>query len=364
MYYGSSKGAVEFFAEAGFPCPPLTNPADHFLDVITPPAVEKDGSTTAVKHSDVDNALMSVFRPVNNKVEDEYERYGNDDIVVHQRPAWFHQFSVLLRRSFLENLRSWNVIMTLTVQNIIMALLIGGAFYQIGTDQSSQVRRQPVMFFVVINQGIFSALSIINSFPSERLLVLRERAAGTYQVSAYFLAKNIADALIQLPGPIIFSSIVYWMVGFQADAAKFFIFMAFMIMTSMAATSLALMVSALARTTTLSVTILPMVLEVCRLFGGFFLSPANLPKYFSWIDALSYVKYTYVGVALNELTGLVLTCTNAEKISNRCLYPTGEVVIESLGLNQLTIGTCFGALFAMIIGFRFIAYLGVRYIKW
>jgi ATP-binding cassette subfamily G (WHITE) protein 2 len=29
---------------------------------------------------------------------------------------------------------------------------------QIGTNQSSAVRRQPVLFFCVINQGIFAAL--------------------------------------------------------------------------------------------------------------------------------------------------------------------------------------------------------------
>jgi ATP-binding cassette subfamily G (WHITE) protein 2 len=40
----------------------------------------------------------------------------------------------------------------------------------------------------------------------------------------------------------------------------------------------------------MSVTVLPIALELARLFGGFFLSPASLPPYFSWLDALSYVK--------------------------------------------------------------------------
>lgn len=68
----------------------------------------------------------------------------------------------------------------------------------------------------------------------------------------------------------------------QNEAGKFFIFMGFMVLCSLAATSLALLVSAVGRTTDMAVTVLPMVLEVCRLFGGFFLSPANLPRYFSW----------------------------------------------------------------------------------
>jgi hypothetical protein len=35
------------------------------------------------------------------------------------------------------------------------------------------------------------------------------------------------------------------------------------------------------------VTVLPFLLEICRLFGAFFLSPADLPSYFVWLDALS-----------------------------------------------------------------------------
>ncbi len=64
-------------------------------------------------------------------------------------------------------------------------------------------------------QGIFGSLLTINSFPSERVLVLRERAAGTYFVSAYFLAKTTAETLTTLGSPIVFSIAVYWLVGLQ-----------------------------------------------------------------------------------------------------------------------------------------------------
>jgi hypothetical protein len=43
----------------------------------------------------------------------------------------------------------------------------------------------------------------------------RERAAGTYYSSAYFLAKMTADMVFQLPMPIIFSCIVYFLIGLQ-----------------------------------------------------------------------------------------------------------------------------------------------------
>jgi ATP-binding cassette subfamily G (WHITE) protein 2 len=102
-----------------------------------------------------------------------------------------------------------------------------------------------------------------------------------------------------------------------------------------------------------------MILEVSRLFGGFFLSPANLPPRFVWLDALSYVKYAYVAVSLNEQSGLEIDCSNATVACKN-----GQQTIESLGMDKFSMGLCAGVLIAMIIIFRFIAYLGIRFIKW
>ena len=141
---------------------------------------------------------------------------------------------------------------------------------------------------------------------------------------------------------------------------KFFLFMLFMCLCSLAATSLALMISALCKTTAMSVTVLPMALEVCRLFGGFFLAPSRLPKYFAWLDALSYVKYTYVGAALNEMSGLKLSCADAG--TSTCVRD-GETTIRQLGFDYISIGGCIGALLGFIVLCRFVAFLGVRFLK-
>ena len=135
-----------------------------------------------------------------------------------------------------------------------------------------------------------------------------------------------------------------------------------MLLCSIASTSLALMISAICKTTDMSVTVLPMALEVTRLFDGFFLSPSRLPKYFAWVDALSYVKYAYVGASSNELRGLNLTCTKANRDKNSCIE-NGEIIIRKLALDYTNIISCIGALIGFIIICRSIAFLGVRFLK-
>ncbi|GLC55425.1 hypothetical protein PLESTB_000985900 [Pleodorina starrii] len=336
VYQGQAQGALEFFDRSGFPCPAFENPADHFLDVITPnmndsvesllekeAALQRHYTPPAVEH------LLDTPKPL---------------VLPRDVTPWRTQFRVLLRRSLKETWRKRNTTLVLLAQTVVMAVLIGTVFLRIGTSQSSVTRRQPVLFFTVINQP----------------------PAPAYHVSAYFLAKITAETLSQLPAPILFSCIVYFLVGFQPIAAKFFIFTAFMVLCSLSATSLALAVSAIARTTDMSVTILPMALEVCRLFGGFFLSPANIPMYFKWLNALSYVQYTYVGISLNELHDLQLYCTPSQinKQTGSCPTTTGEQTIASLGLDYISIGGCAGDLIGYIIFCRLIAYLGVRFIKY
>jgi ATP-binding cassette subfamily G (WHITE) protein 2 len=121
-----------------------------------------------------------------------------------QHPTWFTQVRILLHRTFQEQFRQTRIILTSLIQTIVMAVLIGTVYLKIGTGQKSIVRREPALFFCAVNQGVFGALMVINSFPVERTLTLRERAAGTYFASAYFTAKIIAETLLQLPVPIIF----------------------------------------------------------------------------------------------------------------------------------------------------------------
>lgn len=59
----------------------------------------------------------------------------------------------------------------------------------------------------------------------------RERAAGTYHVSAYFMAKITVETIFQMPNPLIFSFIVYWLVGLQPVLSKFLVFLGFMVRT-------------------------------------------------------------------------------------------------------------------------------------
>jgi hypothetical protein len=135
----------------------------------------------------------------------------------------------------------------------------------------------------------------------------------------------------------------------------------FMILDTMAATSLATAVTCMCVSVEMSTIALSCLFEICRLYGGFFVAPSQFTGIPQWrfADALSYIKYAFVGVALNELHGLELSCP----VGTVCQFTNGAQITEFYGYNDYTIGFCAGILVVLIVGFRLIGYLGLRFIK-
>ena len=175
VYHGPAENALHYFEGLGYKCPAYENPADYFLDVITPSAHDSVEDLIAK-----DEKLMGsgVHKP-----EVDLNAGSERPLKPRETTPWVHQFRVLFRRTMQDALRKRSLLVTQMLQTIVMAVLIGTVFLRIGTSETSTVRRQPVLFFCCINQGMFGALMVINSFPQERMLVLRERASGMYYTS-------------------------------------------------------------------------------------------------------------------------------------------------------------------------------------
>lgn len=347
IYQGSANKVDRYLEHLGFPCPEDMSIADHLLDVISPhnefgEVINED----AHKHTVPVNLSLGMDK-------DHFEFEG--------ARSWMAQFIILAQRNFQQYLRNTDIIFMNFAVTVVLAVFIGrGLWYQIGTGQDSIAKRVPSLFFACVTQGIVGSLQAINSFPSERAIMLRERQAGTYQVSSYFMAKSVVDIITQTWPPMLFSCVVYFMIGYQPVASKFFYYMFFMVLDSWAATSVATAVTCFCVSVELSTIVLSLLFEICRLFGGFFASPKqveDIPKW-KFADALSYVKYAFLGVAINELTGLELSCDKAS-----CAVTKGSQIMTANGYDEYSIGFCIGILFVLIVGSRFLAYLGLRFIK-
>jgi ATP-binding cassette subfamily G (WHITE) protein 2 len=116
-------------------------------------------------------------------------------------------------------------------------------------------------------------------------------------------------------------------------------------------------------TVDLSAVLISLFFEISRLYGGFFTSPAQLQEFPQWrfLDAISFMKYTFVGAALNELTGKEFVCDNG---LTPCPVTSGQQIIELKGYDQYTIGYCAGIIVLYVFVCRVVAYLGLKFIRY
>lgn len=353
IYLGATQKVIPYLEGHLMPCPPDVNPADHVLDCLNSPADETE--------------LLNGFGTLKlaDKVDLDMGQHLHFDDDWHHR-GFLDQIMILTRRNWLQHFRNSQIIGLNLMCVIILSIFIScGAWRQIGNDQDSQKLREPSLFFGCVTQGIVASLQSVFAFPLERALLLRESAAGSYRKSSYFIARTISDLSIQIIAPILFSIIVYPTIGYQNGADKFFIYMAFMVLDTMAATSMAALVSCVCVSIELSTVVLSIIFEIGRLYGGFFIRPAKMSEFPEWAFAfeLSYLKYVYVGIAVNEFSGLELTCTQQEISSGKCIS-TGEQVMKTNGYDSYTVGYCAGILLVYIFGARLCAYLSLRYFKY
>eukprot|EP00597_Dinobryon_sp_UTEXLB2267_P005220 CAMPEP_0170078388 /NCGR_PEP_ID=MMETSP0019_2-20121128/14987_1 /TAXON_ID=98059 /ORGANISM="Dinobryon sp., Strain UTEXLB2267" /LENGTH=661 /DNA_ID=CAMNT_0010291231 /DNA_START=84 /DNA_END=2069 /DNA_ORIENTATION=- len=350
VYQGSCAKAEEFFALQGYPCPDRTNPADHLLDLIS----------LGTKLSKEQARLKYLSVPINLD-------FGLDkeDFTARAVHNWFFQFWVLSMRTLQERLRRWDTILTNIVVTCLVATFIGmGAWNDIGNSQAAASKINAILFFCVIHQGVVSSLQGTYAFPLERALMLRERSAGSYYVSAYFLSKANMDMLIQLVNPIIFSIFVFNLTGIPGGLHIFFRFMAFNMLLSICATSLANMCCCLFVSIELSCVVLACCMEITRLYSAFFVSPQALQNYPKWkfFDAISYMKYGYVGLCLNEYQNWTIPCTKkSDFVGGKCL--TGDDWAAKYYYQKYDVTYCFGLMIVYIVFCRVVSYLALRFIK-
>lgn len=181
-----------------------------------------------------------------------------------------------------------------------------------------------------------------------------------YRTSAYYFAKLISDLPWQIFFPSLFGTIIYWLVGFQAEADRYFIFLVFLILSSNIGSSIGLILGILAKDASVAVTLTPVCILPFMIFSGFFVNTDSVPAYFVWVEYISFVKYSFRGIVRNEFEGLVFNCDDSDKILGadgilRCRIETGEQAMRDLKFEG-TIGEDIAILCGMLVALRIAAY--------
>jgi ATP-binding cassette subfamily G (WHITE) protein 2 len=101
----------------------------------------------------------------------------------------------------------------------------------------------------------------------------QERSNGYYSTASYFLSKIIGDLIpMRIIPAFLFGTIIYFMVGFQLNAGKYFFNILALFCTTFAGTALAFAISSYIEVFALGTLMLGGFYLIMMVFGGLFLN--------------------------------------------------------------------------------------------
>jgi ABC-type multidrug transport system permease subunit len=210
---GPRSESVAYFTKLGYKCPPETNAAEYFMDLVT---VDTEDSDQAILDKDRIDLLIKAFRQQTHALEtNENNWYESPPNIKLQgktrlsRPPFFARFGALLRRSLRQNLRDVKVNSLRGSASLILARLFSELFKSVkhGMPLAKGVAdRTALLSFGVINMSMLALMKSLNLFGKEKKVVNREKMKRQYTSIEYLLSKALAELPLDATFSVLFAS--------------------------------------------------------------------------------------------------------------------------------------------------------------
>ncbi|CAF2517246.1 unnamed protein product [Rotaria sp. Silwood2] len=325
VYHGPANSVLPYFSSVGYVCEEHDNPADFLLDVTQGDSRKENINQHDPNKAHEQNALhlhdLYIKSDIYASMQQEITNANNQRITTKMNYEQLASKSRILEILYvaqrtLRNVYRNPVLVTMqTVVTTIFAVLVGLIYLQVSRDEDTGVRnRMGAIFFIVTNQ-VMANLSAIELFLKERVLFIHENASGYYHVSTYFIAKLMCDLIpLRIIPSIIFSAIVYFMIGFQKIVEKFFIFYFAIFLTTTCGAAICFLLSASVEVFGIANLLAAMCFVLMMVFGGFLVEVSSVIKYLSWIKWVSLFRYSMNIITINEFSGLQFCLKNNTNI--------------------------------------------------
>lgn len=374
IYFGQAAEACNFFAAAGFPCPTLRNPSDHFLRCINSDFDRVNatlkGSFRIREHETFDPLDRLTTTQVINVLLDTYHtsEYAMQTAAkVHEitqvkgtvlessgsQASFFMQAYTLTKRSFTNMSRDVGYYWLRLVIYILVSFCVGTIYYNVGTSYNAILARGSCGSFIF---GFVTFMSIggFPSFVEDMKVFQRERLNGHYGVVAFVIGNSLSSAPFLFLISVVSSSICYFMVGLHPGFVHFLYFALGLYASVMVVEGMMMAIASVVPNFLMGIITGAGIQGIFMLVAGYFRLPGDIPKPV-WKYPVSFLSFDFwalQGQYQNDLLGLT--------------FDNGTITGEYLVKEVFQIDTNrskwadLSVIFAMVIAYRLIFFLMIK----
>eukprot|EP00930_Biecheleria_cincta_P084236 TRINITY_DN7372_c0_g2_i1.p1 TRINITY_DN7372_c0_g2~~TRINITY_DN7372_c0_g2_i1.p1 ORF type:complete len:654 (-),score=121.17 TRINITY_DN7372_c0_g2_i1:629-2590(-) len=238
--------------------------------------------------------------------------------VVASRHGFFGQLRILIQREALAVRRNKTLTVVRAVQSVAATVLVGWIFAQLPRNVSGVQSRLFAGFLLIFGQFMFALLGVVNAFPAERAVFLREAQDRLYHPAAFYLSKVMLDTVMQSLFPLIVVAIGYGMIGLNMEAfERVLLFYIILSIVSNCGSAIGFAVSAAVSSVSTALSIAPGLVMPQLLLAGIFIKVEDMPQPFNALSHLMVARYAVQAFATNEFTcDTNAECTDAWRFSS------------------------------------------------
>lgn len=278
------------------------NPATWMLEISTPAAEQRIGEDFAEIYR-----KSQQFRGVENAIEQASVPPPNSEPLKFDTTFsqnFLSQFRYCLWKQHLVYWRSppYNVIRLFFTT--LSGLILGSVFWGVGSKRDSTQRLTVVLgaiYSSCLFVGVSNASTVQPIVSIERTVFYREKAAGMYSPLPYAAAQGLIELPYIAVQTIIFGIITYFMMDFEKNAGKFFLYLVFMFLTFTYFTMYGMMAVGLTPSQHLAAVISSAFYSLWNLLSGFLIAKPNIPGWWIWFYYISPVAWTLRGAITSQL---------------------------------------------------------------
>eukprot|EP00980_Cylindrotheca_fusiformis_P027773 scaffold22559_cov111-Cylindrotheca_fusiformis.AAC.12 len=353
MYQGAVEDVPDYFEARGHPLPPKYNPADWIMNVAQ--SVPIDELNKLGFFPEDERKLPDPGTEIYIDGKDESGHVDGDELlgdVETRRASLLTQMNLLYTRELRNIARDKGAIGARFGLTIVLSLLVGIIFYDVGVADSADSQHLQSHFGALVQVVIMSMLGTAQpallAFPEERPVFLREYSTNHYSVLSYFLSKLTMEAILTALQILVQVLITFFLIDLQANFGMFFLTV---FVLAMASTAMAVMVGCAVEDPKLGHELAPLLFVPQMLFAGFFVVPDLIPIWLRWARYLCSLFYA-VRILLVEEFGDGCGSEEADKACER--------LIASIGADEDEIWWAWIVLIALFVVFRLLALVILR----
>ncbi|PWA40906.1 pleiotropic drug resistance protein 1 [Artemisia annua] len=236
-----------------------------------------------------------------------------------------------------------------------IGVIFGTMFWDIGGKRNTPqnlTNSIGSMYGAVLFLGVQNASAVQPVVDIERTVFYRERAAGMYSALPYAFAQMLVEIPYVFAQAVVYSLIVYAMIGFEWTAAKFFWYLFFQFCCFLYMTYYGMMTVAITPNASIAAIIAASFYSIFNLFSGYIIPRPSIPVWWRWYYWGNPFAWTIYGMIVSQFGDYTDE------------FPDGQTVKgyidDYLGMKRSFIGPVAGVHIGLVMVFAFTFAYSIR----